>query len=385
VELLVVIAIIGTLVALLLPAVNAARGTARQSQCLSNLRQLGQAIANFTTTSPNGAYPGYVQSIIRNDQDRPNRRAYAEWTGDDTGSPALANSKFESTASNLPADRERSRISWATRILPYVERQDIWDRVVDAATSPDAEQAVVPIEFFVCPADTDVTSAPENAGLTYVANTGAWDWDEGATTFDNDAYLGPTFITPNLTNVGDTKDNGLFHNLTFGSVTTRQSNIKDGANMTLMLSENIHKNGLYSWFGVGIFATPVLNQAQAGEQHFGMVWVVADDVNPPGTNEDDVTDQARISQDLGLAEFRDDVPFFCRPASNHAGGVVNVIFADSHGGTLNPNIEYTVYQRLMTPNGAKCVDPQNHLGKLMMGDPIYEFRALPPLSERDYQ
>jgi prepilin-type N-terminal cleavage/methylation domain-containing protein len=120
VELLVVIAIIGVLVALLLPAVQAAREAARRAQCGSNLKQIGLAVLNHD--SAKGRFPA--------------------------GSTAAGTDILSVNSSQ-----------WTVDLLPYAEQPALyalWDRKVDfrMPTNKALRESFVPL--YLCPTDVDV-------------------------------------------------------------------------------------------------------------------------------------------------------------------------------------------------------------------------------------
>lgn len=357
VELLVVITIIGMLVALLLPAVQRARESGRQAQCLNNLKQL--SIAMISYESSRGQYPGQCQLVKRGQTEY-----LAARDTDNNGKLEV----YNETKANAWS------ISWAAMLLPRMERQDIWDKLVDrtadsgvsSGLSMESFEIIRPIESFVCPSDTDARSVADRAALTYIANSGAWDRDTGYN------FLMPT--TAKL-DIGDTVDNGVFLNRAeyeragTQAPSNRMGNIKDGAGTTLMLSENIHKD----------YDTLPFTWLAGTEQQLGMVWVV----NTTPTPSNNLDGQERIDGQEG-STFDAKLPRFARPASAHGNGV-NVTFCDGHGMFLRDDIDYTVYQRLMTTNGKKCVDPIKWTNSLSAGQPIYIFRNKPPLSNQDYE
>ncbi len=119
VELLVVIAIIGILVALLLPAVNAAREAARRIACKNSLRQLGLAVLNFESSQ--GALPpgGWIAAPPEG-QACNIEREYA--------AGSITNGCFDIHGLGPPA------ASWILLVLPYIEEQALHDRF-DFSTS----------------------------------------------------------------------------------------------------------------------------------------------------------------------------------------------------------------------------------------------------------
>ncbi len=131
VELLVVIAIIGILVALLLPAVQFARESARRTQCSNNMRQIGASMHLHHDTMRH-LPPGALDAANLND-------AYRRY--------------------NVPAGVEHG---WAIFIMPYMEQEQLWNMYklqFDWRAPENREPREVIITTFLCP------SSPEGRRL----------------------------------------------------------------------------------------------------------------------------------------------------------------------------------------------------------------------------
>jgi prepilin-type N-terminal cleavage/methylation domain-containing protein len=153
VELLVVIAIIGILVALLLPAVQAAREAARRSECSNNLKQLGLATHNLHDTQK----------------------------------------RFQPLLGVFPqvTNHPQFSLSWGNQfyhLLPYFEQEITYKASYDA-TNPDGNGAAAgyrpwvggiyqrPIKTYICPSDS---TAP---GVGYAVHAYPWSDNWGVTSY----------------------------------------------------------------------------------------------------------------------------------------------------------------------------------------------------------
>ena len=200
VELLVVIAIIGVLVALLLPAVQAAREAARMAQCKNNLKQIGVALQNY-----HSAYARFPMGGQMNE-----------------------------------------RMSWWYFILPYHEESAIFDALVtgeDFCGTPaflaneDTMRNFSPPLWF-CPSSTlgkfntrtHPPDPPYNVGVpTYAGIRGSvWRVSEGGEILDIDT----TVSAPGY-NLGWVTNNGIL----YSHSDTKIADIQDGSSHTIIVGE----------------------------------------------------------------------------------------------------------------------------------------------------
>ena len=296
VELLVVITIIGLLMAILLPAVGRARSSARRTQCINQMRQLGTASMNYASSK--GYFTGYVSEL----------------------SGRAINTQL---------------VSWFAHLLPMTDRNDLHD----AIQAGDMSSSYY-VDLAICPSDVPDTKG--NADISYVINSGTWQTPRRV---EHVLFTDPTGWR-------DAKANGIGHNLAgligryqgipnVGKAKIAASNLRvspdyissnDGASSTVLFAENVDAG---RWWGAGY--------SPSAKGQVGMVWL------------ENVEHQLNINEGAGLGDAGTADGKFARPSSNHSE-VVIVTFADGHTATLNDQIEKDLFARLMTPDGKKAVN-----------------------------
>ncbi len=336
VELLVVISIIAVLSAILLPAVNQARESARQAQCINRIGQLAKAVQVYDASKQK--FPPYV-------------------SGPEQNSPPFI---FH---------------SWIYPLLPEIEQQvtrDEIDQRVDAESptesgyngfwppnpNPDADLVWPPsnpqpydyyIRTLVCPSDPP-TIDTRVGPLSYVPNTGLPDCPcnipNGCPTIGQ--YCNNALVP-------DHRDNGVFSRaflpagLSPLKVTRDFISSHDGNSNTILISENVRAS---TW--LPIYAFSVQNSSNMPETDLeafvnrrSIVW------DPAG-----VAGNATFNQDL--QDFGNPLWGITTaaqtPSSRHSGGF-SIAFCDGHVSFVSTQISYRVYAQSMTPNGRGARPP----------------------------
>lgn len=326
VELLVVIAIIGTLVALLLPAVQSARETARGNTCRNNMKQLQLALTNMDSTLKR--LPGYVEEIYNPNGQKTN---------------------------NMFTKSFARRASWVVRIFPYIEEQALWDTwSTDFVNNPPATA----IAALNCP--SNVSETPDAPNLAYVGNAG-WAFSDTATPYgrgsdkSEHAANGIFFDTNKNTNLGAgmSSSDGREGD---PKIQMSLAQVVDGTTKTLMLSESLHT---FYWTYETVQGTTTSyaqndsSTIKDTKHLFGFIWK-----NQPGTQEringDKNYDQPSPGAPASMLAFSDASKYesYAYPSSNHPGGV-NVAFC---GGTIRmmaDSIDPVIYGQIMTSNARK--------------------------------
>ena len=311
VELLVVITIIGILIALLLPAVQAAREAARRMQCANNLKQIGVALHNYHAAY--NTFPA-AESISF-----PTDCALPDWC---CGLPIYV------------------------ALLPYLEQQNAFDQYM--AYIPPAPYAAPnghnwwsnlaactdqPMSVYVCPSDPRTAQYPMLRD--YFAVTG------GPLPPTAGASAQQPYVS---TYYGDWYFNGLFLLNRWQGVGA----VSDGTSNTLAIGESVHvslqgmgpgylvanEGGPMGWSFGGFCDKPNCDRSTQGDGRGYRNTVVAINTNllPMTIDEEDI------------------VPY----GSYHPGGT-HFVFADGHVDFLSETINTTTYHALSTIAGNEVI------------------------------
>ena len=322
VELLVVIAIIGVLVALLLPAIQAAREAARRMSCSNNMRQLGLAVHSYESTSKE--YPVSYKYF---------------GTGDARNSPW----------------------SLSARLLPYLEEQVVSQQIDysvpygNTFLADGRQLGEVRVPMFLCPTeqrdelriDGDERIYPINYG----ANLGIW------RVFDLVQGLGSDgAFQPNVPTKPSTISDGLSSTLMFAEVRAYTPYLRDGGGGTAtIVNDETAICGLGGQFKTDSGHTEWVD-GRVHQTGFTAIF-------PPNTRVP--CDQSGETYDVDWTSTRegrsDTAATYSAVTSRsyHSGNIVNTAKMDGSVDAVNGDIDLLVWRALATREGGEALANDN--------------------------
>lgn len=332
IELLVSIAIIGMLIALLLPAVQMARESARRSQCKNNMKQIGLALHNYHDTH-NILPPASI------------------WTGkgEPYGVGMIPLGAYDRVATGISPGTEPDRLqaNWLILLLPYLDQTPVYNtfdlhQPVDADVN--APGRTTNIAVLKCPSDSLNNSFHERGLLTgahgheYARGNYGWNifsGDLATTSGANGLHYGnPDLLNKNATVWG-------------GGI--------GGINVSLRLSDI--QTGLSNMVGIDEIRAGINPLDPRGTWAFGMVGASMTSINDRGPNprdrDDGITSCTLLQVTLSAAEMARQglacdggtpVPanYMACARSQHSG-LVHCLMMDGSVQTVSDSIDDTVW------------------------------------------
>jgi prepilin-type N-terminal cleavage/methylation domain-containing protein/prepilin-type processing-associated H-X9-DG protein len=311
VELLVVIAIIGVLVALLLPAVQAAREASRRAKCQNNLRQVGLALLNHESVK--GALPEAAIDL-------------------DSAAPSTL---------PFPAPRgNRAPRSVHFTLLPFAEQLNLqvqFDPNVDWRMPVNRQLAATPIPMYVCPT---VAVASRTRSFTTEAEFGGGTVTGYVTDYKVFCRVRSTVNTATLLT---TTVNSSWSASMRPNILTRLAQVTDGTSNTLAFLESTAGPQVYR-LGRPVQGMTANTQNWCDHRNYDIF-----DGTDPATGLSDDTATTRPQRTMAINGTNDAEPYSLHP------GMINILRADGSVGILKSSVSIGVVAALITRDNGELL------------------------------